>query len=91
MAQPDWMLDVGANRFEWRVFGERPEINSKFIKPLPPLAMFRGHHYLTRTFSGRRLVFWPTWKEIPVHSRVIHFPHPSVTNFKREHRVVVLA
>ena len=46
--QPDWLFDVGANRFEWRCLRRRPSIKLEvFEADVSAWQLFRGHHYLS--------------------------------------------
>jgi energy-coupling factor transporter ATP-binding protein EcfA2 len=90
--QPDWILDVGANRFEWRCLCRRPEIKSEiFETTVSAWNMFKGHHYLSASINKTAKCYVAEWNGRPVgFASVLHFPHPKEPKFKRGHRTVVL-
>jgi hypothetical protein len=90
--QPDWVFDVGANRFEWRLPRRRPSIELRVYKTNNTTwQIFKGHHYLDANISDAAQCYVATWNDKPVaFSSFIHFPHASFRNGKREHRTVVL-
>jgi GNAT superfamily N-acetyltransferase len=90
--QPDWVFDVGPNRFEWRRLRRRPEIKLHvYATDVSTWPIFRGHHYLSADIANAAQCYVATWNDKPVaFCSVLHFPHPRVRNFKREHRTVVL-
>jgi len=90
--QPDWIFDVGSNRFEWRLLRRRPEVVLRIYQTnVSTWNIFKGHHYLSADINKASQCFVATWNENPVaFCAVLHFPHPHVKNFKRAHRTVVL-
>lgn len=90
--QPDWIFDVGSNRFEWRMPRRRPPINLRVHKTnVSAWDIFKGHHYLDAKISDAAQCYVATWNEKPVaFTSYIHFPHAAFANGKREHRTVVL-
>jgi energy-coupling factor transporter ATP-binding protein EcfA2 len=90
--QPDWVFDVNTNRFEWRRLWRRPTIELRIYETdVSTWQLFRGHHYLSADIHKASKCFVATWRDIPVaFTAVLHFPHPKVKNFKREHRTVCL-
>lgn len=89
---PDWVFDVSEMRFEWRERRRFPEIeltihkSDRFAWPV-----FSEHHYLSHDFHKSAQVWIACIAGRPVAlGAALHFPHPSVRNFKKEHRVVVL-
>jgi len=89
---PDWVYDVGADRFEWRSLRRRPEIElSVYRTDVSAWRMFRGHHYLTAEISKSAQCLIATWNDKPVgFTSYLHSPHPKAKNIKRGHRTVVL-
>lgn len=89
---PDWVFDVGTQRFEWRLRRQRPEISiNVFRTTTKSWEAFREHHYLDHEINKAAQCYIATWNEKPVaFSSVIHFPHAVCSRFKREHRTVVL-
>lgn len=89
---PDWVYDVGADRFEWRSLRRRPEIQLEVYRTdVQAWRMFRGHHYLTHDILKAAQCFVATWNGKPVaFASYVHSPHPKSKNIKREHRTVVL-
>ena len=90
--QPDWVFDVGAQRFEWRERRQRPEIKLDISRTTTAAwEVFRPYHYLDHHIHKYAECFIATWESKPVaFVSVLHFPHPSCSKFKREHRTVVL-
>jgi ABC-type ATPase involved in cell division len=90
--QPDWVFNVGSQRFDWRLRSRRPEIRlDVFRTTASAWRVFREHHYLDHALSSAAACYVATWDGKPVaFTSVIHFPHPKCSNFKREHRTVVL-
>jgi ABC-type lipoprotein export system ATPase subunit/GNAT superfamily N-acetyltransferase len=90
--QPDWVYDVAAERFEWRSLRRRPEIRLEIYETnRMAWRLFRGHHYLSADIHKAARCWVAVWDGVPVgFCAVLHHPHGTVSNFKREHRVVVL-
>jgi GNAT superfamily N-acetyltransferase len=90
--QPDWIYEVGSNRFEWRMLQRRPAISLNIYQTdISAWPIFKGHHYLSADISKSAQCYIATWNDKPVaFCSVLHFPHAKVRNFKREHRTVVL-
>jgi GNAT superfamily N-acetyltransferase len=90
--QPDWVFDAGTQVFEWRARRRRPEIRIEICKTTTAAwDAFREHHYLDHNINRSSACFLATWDEkFVAFSSVLHFPHPKCSNFKREHRTVVL-
>lgn len=90
--RPDWIYDVGENRFEWRERRSRPTIEIEIYKTnCSYWEMFRQHHYLDHHINKSAECYVATIKKRPVaFSSVLHFPHPKCKRFKKEHRTVVL-
>ena len=89
---PDWVYDVGAQRFEWRLRRRFPEISLSVYKTSTAAwRIFREHHYLNKEIHPAAQCFLATWDDKPVaFCSVLHFPHPKCAIMKREHRTVVL-
>ncbi len=90
--QPDWIYDVSASRFDWRLRRRRPEISIKIYRTTTSSwRIFKAHHYLDTNIHKGAECFVATWEDRPVaFSSVIHFPHPRCSKFKKGHRTVVL-
>lgn len=90
--QPDWVFDVGSNRFEWRLPRRHPEILLRIHETnYQTWPLFRGHHYLDANLNHAARCFVATWNDKPVaFTSFLHFVHPVMINTKREHRSVVL-
>jgi len=89
---PDWVFDVSSQHFEWRLRRRHPEIILSIRKASAGAwRLFREYHYLDHEINKSAQCYIATWNEKPVaFCSVIHFPHPSCSKFKREHRTVVL-
>lgn len=89
---PDWVFDVGSQRFEWRERRRFPEIVLDVHEATTAAwSMFREHHYLDHHLHKAARCFVASWNQKPVgFCSVLHFPHASCAKFKREHRTVVL-
>lgn len=89
---PDWVFDVGNQRFEWRERRRFPSIVIELHETTSSAwRIFREHHYLDHALHKAAKCFIATWNEKPVaFVSVLHFPHPTCAKFKREHRTVVL-
>jgi ABC-type lipoprotein export system ATPase subunit/GNAT superfamily N-acetyltransferase len=89
---PDWVYDVGTQRFEWRLRRQRPEIIINIHKTTTDAwKLFREYHYLDHAINKAAQCFVATWNYKPVgFCSILHFPHPSSKVMKREHRTVIL-
>lgn len=89
---PDWVFDVGTQRFEWRERRRFPEIEIEIYKTgSNAWELFREHHYLDHGINNAARCFIATWNGRPIgFSSAIHFPHWSSKIMKREHRTVIL-
>jgi len=89
---PDWVYDVGSDSFEWRGRRRFPEIRIDICKASrEDWRLFREHHYLDRSIINAAQCYIAMWGNKPVgFCSIIHFPHYSAKNLKREHRTVVL-
>jgi len=89
---PDWVFDVGTQCFEWRLRRRFPQIILNVHKTnCAAWSIFRQYHYLDHSINKVAQCYVATINEKPVaFCSVLHFPHPKVANFKREHRTVVL-
>lgn len=90
--QPDWIFDVAALDFKWRRLRQRPGIKLCICESdVRAWKVFKGHHYLSADIHKASACYTAFWQDKPVaFTAVLHFPHPRVRNFKREHRTVVL-
>lgn len=89
--QPDWVLDVATGEFKWGCL-RRPSIEIEIYRcDRKAWQLFKGHHYLSADISNSAEVYVALVNGDPAAlCAVLHFPHPRVSNYKREHRVVVL-
>lgn len=89
---PDWVFDVGTQKFTGRCRRRFPEIKLDiFQSATSAWAAFREHHYLDHQIHKAAQCFVAIWQGKPVgFCSVLHFPHAQVANFKREHRTVIL-
>lgn len=89
---PDWVFDVGSQRFEWRLRRRFPKIDITIYKTnTEAWRLFREHHYLDHHINRAAQCFVAVWNNKPIaFSSAVHFPHPKCATFKREHRTVVL-
>ncbi|MDQ3007194.1 MAG: ABC transporter ATP-binding protein [Chloroflexota bacterium] len=90
--QPDWIYQPATNEFASGRYLRRPEINLT-VKRVHSSAwqLFRKHHYLNTSINSSAVCFCAFWNDVPVaFTAVLHFPHPTRKNTKREHRTVCL-
>ncbi len=89
--QPDWVFDVSNNQFKWGCL-RRPELKVDIRKAhTEEWSLFRKHHYLNSDINNSSQCFVAEVNSRPVaFSSYIHFPHPSSSKIKKEHRTVVL-
>jgi ABC-type polar amino acid transport system ATPase subunit/GNAT superfamily N-acetyltransferase len=89
---PDWVFDVGSQRFEWRLRRRFPQIDIAIYKTSTEAwRLFREYHYLDHHINQSAQCFVAVWNDKPIaFSSVVHFQHPHCATFKREHRTVVL-
>jgi GNAT superfamily N-acetyltransferase len=88
--QPDWLYDVSAERFEWRMLRRHPEIRIAVHRcDRRAWTLFRGHHYLSRELNPTALCYLGLWQEKPV-AFVATLPVFGKTRARRESRCVVL-
>jgi ABC-type lipoprotein export system ATPase subunit/GNAT superfamily N-acetyltransferase len=90
--EPDWIYDTGTNKFHNGRYLQRPKISISIHKVSREWwTMFRKHHYLDTHIHQGSQCFLATWNNRPVaFVATLHFPHPTVKRFKREHRLVCL-
>jgi len=90
--EPDWVYEPATDTLTVGRLLRRPEINL-IVKRVHSSAwqLFRKHHYLDTSIHSGAKCFVAFWNEIPVaFASVLHFPHPKISNMKREHRTVTL-
>jgi len=90
--QPDWIYQPATNEFASGRYLQRPQIILE-VKRVHSSAwqLFRKHHYLDTKLNTSSVCFCAFWNDIPVaFTAVLHFPHPTRKNTKREHRTVCL-
>jgi len=87
---PDWVFDTANESFSWRLLQQRPPITLEIHKAdSRTWEMFRGHHYLSRSFNRTAIAFVATWNGTPVGFTSI-LPSIGWVGVRREHRTVVL-
>lgn len=89
--EPDWVYEPATNTLSRRLL-QRPKIELE-VKRVHSSAwqLFRKHHYLNTSLHKAATCFMAFWENTPVaFTAVLHFPHPSADNIKREHRTVCL-
>lgn len=90
--EPDWIYEPHTNVFTVGRSLQRPKINLE-IKRVHSSAweIFRKHHYLDHSLNTAAKCFVAFWDGTPVaFASILHHPHNSVKNMKREHRLVTL-
>lgn len=91
--QPDFVYQPATGEFfSGRWLHQRPEICLE-IQRVHSSAweLFRKHHYLDTSLNKSAACFLATWNNVPVaFTAVLHFPHATVKNIKRESRTVCL-
>jgi len=91
--QPDFVYQPATGEFfSGRWLHQRPKIRLE-IQRVHSSAweLFRKHHYLDTSLNKSAVCFLATWNNAPVaFTAVLHFPHATVKNIKRESRTVCL-
>jgi ABC-type thiamine transport system ATPase subunit len=91
--EPDWVFQPHTGEFLLgRSLHQRPKIELT-IRRVHSSAwqLFRKHHYLDTNLNTSAVCFCAFWQGVPVaFTAVLHFPHPTRKNTKREHRTVCL-
>ena len=92
---PDWVFNTDTMTFQ-SFEGQkknRPDIKFEIYQTTDKSIwkMFAKHHYLSHTHNNAANVFIATINdEIAGFLSVLHFPHPTVKNMKKVHRLVIL-
>lgn len=91
--EPDWVYQPHTGEYYvGRYLHRRPKIEL-MVKRVNSSAwqLFRKHHYLDTSLKKTAACFMSSWDGVPVaFTAILHFPHPSAKNIKREHRTVCL-
>lgn len=90
--EPDWIYQPATNEFVGGRLLRRPEIHLE-VKRVHSSAwqLFRKYHYLNTSINTSAVCFCAFWDDVSVaFTAVLHFPHPTRKNTKREHRTVCL-
>lgn len=90
--QPDWVYDVAAAEFSWRLVQPHPRIELRIHKvDHTAWQLFRRHHYLSAELMRAAHCFggW-IGDQLVAFTSYRHFPHPKAKNIKIGHRTVVL-
>jgi ABC-type phosphate/phosphonate transport system ATPase subunit len=90
--EPDWIYQPATNEFAGGRSLRRPEINLEVRRVHSDAwQLFRKHHYLNTSLNTSAVCFCAFLDGVPVaFTGVLHFPHPTRKNTKREHRTVCL-
>lgn len=90
--QPDWMYDVAAQVFTWRLVQPHPPLKIDIHEaPRTLWSLFAPHHYLSATLATGAHCYAAYVDDRPIaFTSYIHFPHAKTRNIKMEHRTVVL-
>ena len=90
--EPDWVVDLETEEVVTDPPFQKPEIEIE-IEPVGRKAweIFREHHYLDHSIHKGAHCYVGYWNDEPVtFVGVLHFPHPTVSDFKRITRFVTL-
>jgi ABC-type thiamine transport system ATPase subunit len=90
--EPDWVYQPHTNELARGRLRRRPPITFE-VKRVHHSAwqLFRKHHYLDTTLHKGAECYVALWQEHPTaFASVLHFPHATARNIKREHRTVCL-
>ncbi len=91
--EPDWVLKPHTGEYYCgRYLHQRPDIKlDVYTVHRSAWRIFRKHHYLNTSIAQASSCYAAFFEDQPVaFTAVMHFPHPSSKNFKREHRTVCL-
>lgn len=91
--EPDWVYQPHTNEYyTGRYLHQRPKIELEVKRVHSSAwALFRKHHYLDTKLNDAAVCFVAFWQDVPVaFTAVLHFPHATRKNTKREHRTVCL-
>ena len=90
--QPDWVYDVSASSFKWRLDRRRPEAKIQIFQcHHSAWKLFAGNHYLSSSLNKAATCFILFFEEEPAaFCAVLPFPHPKVKNVWKGHRTVAL-
>ena len=90
--QPDWVYDVAAQEFRWRLVQPHPPVElaiHKCSRAVWPL--FEPHHYMSADLHKAAQCFAAYLNGRPVaFTSYRHLPHPKTRDIKMGHRLVVL-
>jgi ABC-type thiamine transport system ATPase subunit len=89
---PDWVLEPHLGRVTTRCLQGRPRVSIDVHRvERTAWRLFAPHHYLSHDLHPMSVCFVGLIERRPaVFGAVIHYPHPHVSHFKREHRLVCL-
>lgn len=90
--QPDWVYDVAAQVFTWRLVQPHPSLQLDIYECSRALwPLFEPYHYLSANLATGAHCYAAYVEDRPVaFTSYIHFPHARTRNIKMEHRTVVL-
>lgn len=88
---PDWVYDVGADQFDWRLLRRRPPISLEIHRcRRDAWRLFKDHHYLSAELSKNAICFAALVEGRPAaFTAAKWYPHPAGSGW-REHRTVRL-
>lgn len=92
--QPDWVYDVAAATFAWRLVQPHPRIDiAVHVDTRAAWPLYSRHHYLSGEIhsSAKCYTAWIAGRPV-AFAAIKHFPHPSpkARNIRQGHRLVVL-
>lgn len=89
---PDWVYDVSASSFKWRLDRRRPEAKIQIFQcHHSAWRLFAGNHYLSAEINKAATCFILFFDEEPAaFTAILPFPHSKVKNVWKEHRTVTL-
>jgi hypothetical protein len=90
--EPDWVYEPATDALSVGRLLQRPCIELEIARVHSSAwEMFRKHHYLDHALNSTAVCFCAFWRGVPIaFTAVLHFPHATAKNIKREHRTVCL-
>jgi len=89
--QPDWVYDVSASSFKWRLESRGSAKIQIFRCHHSAWKLFEGNHYLSSELNKASTCFILMFDGEPAaFTAVLPFPHPKVKDVWKEHRTVTL-
>lgn len=90
--QPDWIFEPVTMQQKARGLLQRPEIKATISRVnYKYWSLFAPYHYMSRTHNNAAMCYVLFVEDVPVcFNSILHYPHKTVKNIKRLHRVVTL-